>query len=163
VTLQISLLAFLGNFSAAVINPAYVALGQAFHNTTVQASYQLIVFILFNGVGPLAIIPLANVYGRRPIYLGGILLAGVTNIIAGNCTTWGGVLTTRAFNGMASGCTVAIGGATICDIYFLHERGSHMGIYTFFLTNGPHLAPLVGGFVAQNLGWRQCYAIPVRL
>lgn len=35
-----------------------------------------------------------------------------------------------------------------------------MGIFTFFLTNGPHLAPLIGGFTAQNLGWRYCFTIP---
>jgi len=36
-----------------------------------------------------------------------------------------------------------------------------MGVYTFFLTNGPHLAPLIAGFIAQNLGWTQCLNIPV--
>lgn len=35
-----------------------------------------------------------------------------------------------------------------------------MGIFTFFLTNGPHIAPLIGGFTAQNLGWRYCFTIP---
>ncbi|OBT44549.1 hypothetical protein VE00_04886 [Pseudogymnoascus sp. WSF 3629] len=36
-----------------------------------------------------------------------------------------------------------------------------MCIFTFFLTNGPHLAPLIGGFIAQNLSWRWCFTIPV--
>ena len=36
-----------------------------------------------------------------------------------------------------------------------------MGIFTFFLTNGPHVASLIGGFIAQNLGWRKCFQIPV--
>jgi hypothetical protein len=48
-------------------------------------------------------------------------------------------MVTRAFNGIAAGSTVAIGAATICDLYFQHERGLYMGIYTFFLTNGPHV------------------------
>jgi MFS family permease len=85
----------------------------------------------------------------------------VKNIIAGHCTTWNGILVTRVFNGIGAGSNVAIGGATICDLYFMHERGLYMGIYTFFLTNGPHLAPLIGGYIAQNLGWRQCFNIPV--
>lgn len=149
--------------SAAVINPAFVPLGKAFKITTVEASYELTVYIIFAGVGPLLISPLANVYGRRPVYLLGNLLAGVTNIIAGHCTTWNGILVTRVFNGIGAGSNVAIGGATICDLYFMHERGLYMGIYTFFLTNGPHLAPLIGGYIAQNLGWRQCFNVPVSL
>lgn len=35
-----------------------------------------------------------------------------------------------------------------------------MGIFTWFLSNGPHVAPLIGGFTAQNLGWRYCFSIP---
>lgn len=94
--------------------------------------------VISAGVGPLFIIPLANTYGRRPIYLGGNLLAAVTNVAAGYCSSWSGLLVTRVFNGIAAGSTVAIGAATICDLYFLHERGLYMGVYTFFLTNGRH-------------------------
>lgn len=67
---------------------------------------------------------------------------------------------TRAFSGIGAGSVVALGAATICDLYFMHERGFYMGIFTFFLTNGPHLAPLIGGFTAQNIGWRYCFSIP---
>jgi MFS family permease len=148
--------------SSAVVNPAFVQLGKAFDNTTIQASYELTVYIIFAGVGPLFIAPLSNVYGRRPVYLAGNLLAGICNVVAGNCTTWNGILVTRVFMGIGAGSTVAIGAATVCDMYFMHERGFYMGIYTFFLTNGPHLAPLMGGFIAENLGWRDCFTIPVR-
>ncbi|KAK2599694.1 hypothetical protein N8I77_011427 [Diaporthe amygdali] len=160
VLLQISLLALIGPMAAAVINPAFVPLGKAFGISPVAASYELTMYIIFAGVGPLLIVPFANVYGRRPIYLGGNLLAAIANLVAGNCSTWGGLLATRAFSGIGAGSTVAIGAATICDLYFLHQRGFFMGIFTFFLTNGPHLAPLIGGFTAQNLGWRYCFTIP---
>lgn len=92
--------------------------------------------VIFAGVGPLFIMPLSNTLGRRPIYLFGNLLAASTNIAAGYCTTWSGLLATRVFNGIGAGSTVAMGAATICDLYFLHERGLYMGVYTFFLTNG---------------------------
>lgn len=72
---------------SAVVNPAFVPLAKSFKITTVQATYELTVFIVFAGVGPLLVTPLSNVYGRRPIYLLGNLVAGVTNVIAGNCTT----------------------------------------------------------------------------
>ncbi|KAI9750737.1 MAG: hypothetical protein M4579_006338, partial [Chaenotheca gracillima] len=160
VCLQISWLAMMGPMSSAVINPAFVPLGKAFGITTVQATYEFTIYIVFAGVGPLFLTPFANVYGRRPIYLFGNLLAGVTNIIAGHCTSWSGLLVTRVFNGIGAGSTVAMGGATICDLYFQHERGVYMGIYTFFLTNGPHVAPLIGGYIAQNLSWRECFNIP---
>ena len=35
-----------------------------------------------------------------------------------------------------------------------------MGIYTLSVTNGPHVAPIAGGYIAQRLGWRFCFWIP---
>lgn len=32
-----------------------------------------------------------------------------------------------------------------------------MGIFIVFLTNGAHLAAVVGGYITLNLGWRWCY------
>lgn len=31
---------------------------------------------------------------------------------------------------------------------------------SLFLTNGPHFAPLIGGYVALDLGWHYCFSIP---
>ncbi|KAI3396559.1 hypothetical protein diail_12083 [Diaporthe ilicicola] len=160
VCLQMSLLAFIGPMASAVPNPTFVTLGRAFGITPVQASYELVVYLVFSGVGPLFVVPFASATGRRPIVVACALLAAVTNIIAGYCSTWSGIMATRAFNGFAVGATIALGPAVICDMYFLHERGFYMGIFALFLNNGPHIAPLIGGFVAKNLGWRYCFAIP---
>lgn len=60
VTLQVSWLAFLGPLGSAVVNPAYVTLGKAFHIGTVPASYSLTVYIICGGIGPILVVPLSN-------------------------------------------------------------------------------------------------------
>jgi MFS family permease len=35
-----------------------------------------------------------------------------------------------------------------------------MGIYTWAVTNGPHVAPIAGEYVAQRFGWRWTIWIP---
>ncbi|OAG34968.1 hypothetical protein AYO21_10855 [Fonsecaea monophora] len=150
VLLQVSFLAFLGPMAGAIVNPAFVPLSKQFNITIVEASYELTVYIVAAGVGPIFTVPLANVYGRRPVYILGNLLAAVTNIAAGYCNTWAGIMVTRVFNGIGAGSPGAIGAATVCDMYFLHERGFYMGIFTFLLTNGPHAASLFGGFIARG-------------
>jgi MFS family permease len=35
-----------------------------------------------------------------------------------------------------------------------------MGIYTLSVTNGPHVSPIIGGFLAKRLGWRWCLWLP---
>ncbi|KAK8003940.1 ornithine-oxo-acid transaminase [Apiospora arundinis] len=160
ILLQASLLTLMGIMGAAIINPAFVPLAAAFHITPVEASYELTVWTIFGAVVPLLLVPLANVYGRRPFYVLGNLLAAVTNLAAGHCTTWSGILATRALNGIGAGCATSLGPATVVDLFFLHERGLYMGAYTFCVTNAAHFAPLAGGFIAQNLGWSQCFTIP---
>jgi MFS family permease len=89
--------------AGAIVNPAFVPLSKQFRITIVQASYELTVYIVFAGIGPLLTVPLANVYGRRPVYLLGNLVAAVTNIAAGYCHSWTGIMVTRAFNGIGAG------------------------------------------------------------
>jgi len=78
VLVQVSLLASLGGMNTAIINPAYVPLSKEFGITTVTASYQTTVVIALNGVAPFIWIPLADVYGRRPVYLASTLLGFVS-------------------------------------------------------------------------------------
>ena len=141
-------------------NPAFVSISKSFRLPVVQVSYELTVYIFASGVGPLLITPIANVYGRRPVYLIGTLLGGLCNVIAGFVDSWSGILVTRVFCGIGSGAAASLGAATICDLYFMHERGRYMGIFTLFLTTGAHLAPLVGGYIAKDLGWKYCFSIP---
>lgn len=58
------------------------------------------------------------------------------NIAAGYCDSWAGVMVTRMICGLVSGSVMSIGAATICDLYFTHQRGVYMGIYTVCMTNG---------------------------
>jgi len=55
--------------SSALINPAFVQMSKDLKVTVEQASYCTTVFILFGGVTPMLIVPFANVYGRRVLYV----------------------------------------------------------------------------------------------
>lgn len=55
---------------------------------------------------------------------------------------------------------MGIGAAVVVDMYFMHERGKYMGFFVVFVTNGAHLAGVVGGFAAKDIGWRWCFWIP---
>ncbi|PFH50454.1 hypothetical protein AMATHDRAFT_60994 [Amanita thiersii Skay4041] len=52
---------------------------------------------------------------------------------------------------------MSLGAGTVVDLFYMHQRGKAMGIFTLMLTNGAHLAPIVGGYVARDRGWRWCF------
>jgi predicted MFS family arabinose efflux permease len=47
----------------------------------------------------------------------------------------------------------------ISDLYAPHERSTAMGVFTLGISAGIMLAYLAGGWVAENIGWRQAFFI----
>jgi multidrug resistance protein len=151
--LQVCLLAFLGTLNTAIINPAYGPLAKEFQITKVRASYQTTVVIALNGIGPFLWIPLANVYGRRPIYLFTTLLGFASALGSAYSKDFDQLIVARVFNGLWP-AALGLGPATVVDLFFYHQRGRAMGVFTVILTTGAHIAPIVGGLIGQFLGWR---------
>lgn len=109
--------------------------------------------IVLNGIGPFLWIPLANVYGRRPIYLATTLLGFASILGSAYARTYGQLIGARVVNGLFP-AAMALGPSTVVDCFFLHQRGRALGTFTVVLTTGAHIAPILGGLVGQFLGWR---------
>ena len=144
----------MAQLGSATLNPSFVIVAKQLHVTVEQASYTTTVFILFSGVFPLLITPFANVYGRRPLYIIFTFVAIAGFVGSAAAPTWGGVITGRVFAGIGCSIPLGIGAATICDLFVQGERGLPMGIYAWAVTNGPHIAPIAGGYISQRYGWR---------
>ncbi|KUL89284.1 hypothetical protein ZTR_03621 [Talaromyces verruculosus] len=111
------------------------------------------VVIALNGVGPFIWIPLANVYGRRPIYLLTTLIGFASALGSAYSKNFTQLIVARVFNGLWP-AALGLGPATVVDLFFYHQRGRAMGLFTVILTTGAHIAPIVGGLIGQFLGWR---------
>ncbi|KAF9446143.1 MFS general substrate transporter [Macrolepiota fuliginosa MF-IS2] len=154
---QVSILAFLATLNVAIVNPAVVLLADEFHIPQVTATYQTTVAIGTSAIGPLLFIPIANVYGRRPIYLFTLLIGFASAIGSAEAKSYGTLILARIFNGSGAATAAVLGAGTISDMCYMHQRGKAMGLYTVMLTNGGHLAPIIGGYVARSHGWRWCF------
>lgn len=72
--------------------------------------------------------------------------------------SYGALIGVRAINGIFL-VSMALGPATVTDLFFYHQRGRALGIFTVMLTSGAHFASLFGGPVAKFLGWRWIFWI----
>ncbi|KAF8161396.1 MFS general substrate transporter [Crassisporium funariophilum] len=154
---QASFLAFLSTLNTAIINPAVVPLADEFNIARVTATYQTTVAIGTSALGPLVFTPFADVYGRRPAYLVSILIGFVSALGAAKATSYGTLILARAINGIGASAALGLGAGTVVDVFYMHQRGKAMGIFTLMQTNGAHLAPIIGGYVARDRGWRWCF------
>lgn len=97
--------------------------------------------------------PLANAYGRRPVYLFTTLLGFASILGSAYARTYSQLIGARVVNGLFP-AAMALGPSTVVDCFFFHQRGRAMGLFTVILTTGAHIAPILGGLIGQFLGWR---------
>ena len=92
ITVLVSGLAFMAQLGSALINPAFVQMSKDLHVTVEQASYCTTVFILFGGVLSMFVVPFANVYGRRIVYIIFLAVAVAGAFASAGAPTYGGVI-----------------------------------------------------------------------
>jgi MFS family permease len=49
---------------------------------------------------------------------------------------------------------------SVIDVYFTHQRGTYMGIYSFTLAGSNYFAPIICGFIAERQGWQWVFYWP---
>ncbi|KAK0727823.1 major facilitator superfamily domain-containing protein [Lasiosphaeria miniovina] len=152
----VSSYAFVANFVSASLAPALPIWNLSFPQSP-RPPEDLVQFIAFNvlllGLGNIFWVPLANVFGRRPI----MVFSTLTLFIATACGTmtsdFGRVLAIRVFQGLGSSASETVTPAIVGDMFFVHERGGWMALYTASLASGSVVGGICGGYIAARLGW----------
>jgi MFS family permease len=121
-----------------------------------EASYLITFNILFLGIGNLFWIPLARKIGKRPVLILSSAIFFASSIWATVAQSWGSLFGARIIQGFGASSSEALGPAIVADLYFLHERGSKVGIYTFMIAGGSAFGGIFAGLVARattNFRW----------
>ncbi|KAL1850747.1 hypothetical protein VTK73DRAFT_9599 [Phialemonium thermophilum] len=147
---------FYVKFTATVLAPGAVTLAHQFHVTNRQGTYVTSAASLMPAVAPFVWIPLSRKFGRRPVLLAGTVMAIVFAIAVARAQTYAGAVACRICMAAGASAAICIGPAAISDMFFLHEKGTRMGMNTFLLVCAPYLGGVAGGSIQQDprLGWR---------
>ncbi|KAI3332086.1 MFS general substrate transporter [Xylariaceae sp. AK1471] len=149
--------AFMSTFTAAAIQSAFVNIAMDLDVSIQQASYLTSLVIAVLGVAPLFWRPLSGRFGRRPIFLISLVGSLVANVGCAKSPTYSTMALCRAIAAFFISPAAAIGSAVVQEMYFSHQRGYYMGIWTMFVTLGVPVAPFIFGFVALRVGYRWIY------
>ncbi|POY74611.1 hypothetical protein BMF94_2372 [Rhodotorula taiwanensis] len=145
----------LGPFSAAAVIPSFETFVEDFGITITQASYFVSVPIVFLGVFPLVWSPVSKRIGRRPVLLASALLSAAMHFAAAYTHSYGALMTTRVFQAIFISPPQSIGANMVGEMFFQHEKGAKLGIWTLLTSLGPPVAPLImGPLVYQTGKWQ---------
>ncbi|KAG2174225.1 hypothetical protein INT43_004246 [Umbelopsis isabellina] len=153
--------AFLSTLSANIYFPALGVIQKDLHTTPELINLTVSLYMVFQGLSPSFWAPLADQWGRRPVYLATTTVYLIANIALSLAPNYPAVLVFRMLQAFGSGPVIALGAGCISDIANPTERGIFFGIYTA----GPQVSfafgPVIGGIIAQNLGWRWIFWVLV--
>lgn len=106
---------------------------------------------------------LADVYGRKPILLFGIGVFLIGSILCGLATNMISLIMFRALQGLGAGSLVPVSQTLVGDIYSGAQRARMQGYVSSIFGSAAILGPLVGGLIANHVGWYAVFWINIPL
>jgi Na+/melibiose symporter-like transporter len=144
----------LGGGMTPVLAAGFPEVAAQYHVSTPQVALTTGLYMMGLGLGSVVASPTAILFGKRPVYLVGILLFIVSSIWCAVSSNYASLVIARIFMGFGVSPVECLPSATIAEIFYLHERAYRLGIYTLLLLSGKNLIPLVSAAIIQGLDWQ---------
>ena len=159
-TILASSMAFI---DGTVVNVALPALQTALHASVtdiqwVVESYALLLasLLLLGG-------SLGDVYGRRRIFLFGVLLFAIGSSWCGLASSITSLIVARGLQGIGAAFLIPGSLAIISASYTEDERGRAIGTWSGFTAMTAAIGPVLGGWLVENASWRWVFFINLPL
>ncbi len=149
-----ALSAFLGTFMGSSVNIALPTIGRQFDMNPLSLSWVQTSYLLTAAIFLIPFGRLADMFGRRRVFLRGIILYTVISCFIALSFSGLMVILGRMAQGVASAMIFATGTAILMDVYLPGERGKALGITVGAVYLGLSLGPIIGGAITQQFGWR---------
>jgi EmrB/QacA subfamily drug resistance transporter len=104
---------------------------------------------------------LADLYGRKPVFLFGSGLFLLGSILCGAAQSMEQLIIFRAIQGLGAGAVLPIVLTIIGDIFALRERARMQGLFSGVWGLSSVIGPAVGGLIVDHFSWRWVFYINV--
>lgn len=108
---------------------------------------------------------LADLYGRKPVFLFGITVFLIGSLLCGLASSMLMLILFRFIQGLGAGAVTPIANTLVGDLYSIEERGKVQGYLSSVWGISAVLGPVIGGFFAQYVSWSMIFwmNIPIGL
>jgi EmrB/QacA subfamily drug resistance transporter len=149
----VSIGAFIGQGDASIVQLALPTLETAFDAPLHAVSWASVAYMLAFACALPPFARLADIAGRKTLYLAGFALFGVGSVLCGLAPTLGWLIVFRLLQGVAGALLGANSVAILVAAAGPARRGEALGIQAAAQAVGLSIGPAAGGLILGSLGW----------
>jgi EmrB/QacA subfamily drug resistance transporter len=161
VLLMCVLTSFLNPFTGASINIALPQISKEFSLQAVSMGWVSMAFLLSSAIFLLPMGKLADIKGRKRIFLSGNIIFTVSALLSALSQSGTMLIIFRAMMGIGAAMFFGTSMAILTSVFPANERGKVLGINVSAVYLGLSLAPVLGGFLTHVMGWRSLFWVVV--
>ncbi len=150
---------FLMPFMGSSINVALPSIGEEFGMSAVSLGWVATAFLLTGAIFQVPFGRMADIKGRKKVFLLGVLLHVVASLAAGFSISAAMLISSRALQGVASSMAFGTAVAILTSVFPPEERGKVLGINVTAVYTGLSTGPFLGGILTQYIGWRSIFFV----
>ena len=148
---------FLTPFTSASVNIALPSIGKDLNLGAVSLGWVATAYLLAAAVLLVPIGRIADISGRKKIFLIGMTIDAVASIIAGFAQSGAWLIAFRALQGVGGAMIFGTGISILTSVFPAKERGRVLGINVATVYLGLSVGPLIGGLLTEYVGWRSIF------
>ena len=150
---------FMTTFMGSSINLALPAMGNDLGSNAVVTSWIITAYILASAIFLLPFGRLADIKGRRKVYLIGAIFYSLFTLLVPLANSVQMVIALRALQGLSAAMIFGTGMAILSAVYPPQRRGKALGYSVSVTYLGLSVGPVVGGMMNQHLGWQSIFYV----
>jgi EmrB/QacA subfamily drug resistance transporter len=137
-----------------IVNVALPSIGTHLHASTSALSWVISAYVLAFGGLLLLGGRLADLFGRRRLFIAGLIVFGLASLAAGLSRSIGELIALRAVQGVGAAALAPAARSIITTLFEEGaERAKAMGIWAAVAGSGSVVGLVLGGVLTSTLGW----------
>ena len=153
---------FMATLDSSIVNISLPTIARYFGvGLTGAVEWVIIAYLVVIAGVLLTIGRLADMIGRKPIWVAGLVIFTVGSAISGAAPSLGLLIAARGLQGLGGALLMAISPAMLTNAFPANERGRALGLNAVVVALGVSAGPTLGGIITEHLTWRWIFYVNV--